>query len=148
MSTPFGIVCYNLHIINKPDGDFMDNITCYQRIRDLREDADKNQKELADALYMQATQYGRYERGEREIPLGIAISIAKYYNVSLDYVAGLSADKNSDFVRLSDKERRLLENYRALSDFDKGQVSGLAEFLSGAGERQCKKRQKSDNNKP
>lgn len=62
----------------------------YQRIRDLREDADKTQAEVAAALGLYTTTYQRYERGEREIPLNIAVSIAKYYNVSLDYIAGLT----------------------------------------------------------
>ena len=65
----------------------------YQRIRDLREDADLTQKQVADKLYMHLTQYRRYECGESEVPLNIAINIAKLYNVSLDYIAGLSNEK-------------------------------------------------------
>ena len=61
----------------------------YQRLRDLREDADKNQTEIADFLGIAQTQYSRYERGEREIPLHHAISLARFYNVSLDYLCGL-----------------------------------------------------------
>lgn len=60
----------------------------YQRIRDLREDNDKRQKDIADALFLQLEVYRRYEVGEREIPFNIAIAIAEYYNVSLDYIAG------------------------------------------------------------
>ena len=60
----------------------------YPRIRDLREDNDKTQKELAQILNMQLTVYQRYERGEREIPLWVAIKIADYYNVTRDYLAG------------------------------------------------------------
>ena len=60
----------------------------YQRIRDLREDKDKTQKEIATYLNMQLTVYQRYERGEREIPLWAAIRLANYYNVSLDYLVG------------------------------------------------------------
>ncbi len=61
----------------------------YIRIKDLREDHDKTQAEVAEALGLYTTTYQRYERGEREIPFDIAIQIAKYYNVSLDYLAGL-----------------------------------------------------------
>ncbi len=61
----------------------------YQRIRDLREDADLTQKQVADILFMQRTTYTRYESGEREIPLNIAIMLAKLYNVSIDYLAGI-----------------------------------------------------------
>ena len=60
----------------------------YQRIRDLREDSDKTQKEIADILNMQLTVYQRYERGERELPLWAAIKLADYYKVSLDYLVG------------------------------------------------------------
>lgn len=65
----------------------------YNRIRDLREDNDLTQKEVADKLFIQREVYRRYETGAREIPFNIAISIAKLYNVSLDYIAGLSNDK-------------------------------------------------------
>ncbi len=60
----------------------------YQRVRDLREDSDKTQKEIADILNMQLTVYQRYERGERELPLWAAIKLADYYQVSLDYLVG------------------------------------------------------------
>ena len=62
----------------------------YQRIRDLREDADLSQKELSEMIHMHKTTYARYETGEREIPLNIAVLLAKHYNVSLDYLAGLT----------------------------------------------------------
>ena len=62
----------------------------YKRIRDLREDNDKTQREIAAVLNMQPTVYQRYERGEREIPLWAAIMLADFYNVSLDYLVGRS----------------------------------------------------------
>ena len=60
----------------------------YPRIRDLREDNDKTQSQIAKVLNMQLTVYQRYERGEREIPFWVAIKLADYYKVSLDYIAG------------------------------------------------------------
>lgn len=60
----------------------------YKRVRQLREDNDKTQKEMADYLNMQPTVYQRYERGERELPLWAAIKLADYYKVSLDYLVG------------------------------------------------------------
>ncbi|MBQ9750696.1 MAG: helix-turn-helix transcriptional regulator [Clostridia bacterium] len=60
----------------------------YRRVRDLREDHDKTQKEIAEILNMQLTVYQRYERGERELPLWAAIKLADYYKVSLDYLVG------------------------------------------------------------
>lgn len=58
----------------------------YPRIRDLREDKDMSQEEIAQLLGTSQTQYSRWERGHREIPLHIAITLAKFYNVSLDYL--------------------------------------------------------------
>ena len=60
----------------------------YRRVRDLREDHDKTQKEIATMLNMQLTVYQRYERGERELPLWAAIRLADYYHVTLDYLVG------------------------------------------------------------
>lgn len=60
----------------------------YKRVRDLREDKDKTQKEIAALLNMQITVYRRYESGERELPLWAAIKLADYYNVTLDYLVG------------------------------------------------------------
>ena len=65
----------------------------YRRIRDLREDSDLTQNQIAEILHMHKTTYRRYETGERELPLNIAISLAKHYNVSLDYLAGLTNKK-------------------------------------------------------
>lgn len=58
----------------------------YRRIRELREDSDKTQREIADFLNMQPTVYQRYERGERELPLWAAIKLADFYHVTLDYL--------------------------------------------------------------
>ena len=60
----------------------------YRRVRDLREDHDKTQKQIAELLNMQLTVYQRYERGERELPLWAAIKLADYYNITLDYLVG------------------------------------------------------------
>ena len=60
----------------------------YRRVRDLREDHDKTQKEMAEILNVQLTVYQRYERGERELPLWAAIKLADYYHVTLDYLVG------------------------------------------------------------
>ena len=65
----------------------------YQRLRDLREDADLKQRQIAELLNMTVQQYSLYERGEREIPFHHVITLAKYYNVSIDYIAGLTNQK-------------------------------------------------------
>ncbi len=61
----------------------------YQRIRDLREDADKSQEEIAKIIGTSQSYYAQYENGKRAIPFERVIILAEYYNVSLDYIAGL-----------------------------------------------------------
>lgn len=60
-----------------------------KRIRDLREDNDKTQKEIADYLGTSQTMYARYERGANELPIRHLIALCDYYNVSADYILGL-----------------------------------------------------------
>ena len=64
----------------------------YPRLRDLREDSDLSIRKLAEMLHMQRTTYHNYETGKRELPFELAITLAKFYNVSLDYIAGLTND--------------------------------------------------------
>lgn len=67
----------------------------YKKLRDLREDTDLKQREVAEILHVSVQQYSLYERGEREIPFHHVITLAKFYNVSIDYIAGLTNNKNS-----------------------------------------------------
>ncbi len=60
----------------------------YRRFRDMREDADLSRRELAEKLNIPQTSYTRYETGQREMPLHIAVKLADFYKVSLDYLAG------------------------------------------------------------
>ena len=60
-----------------------------KRIRDLREDHDKTQQEIAKVLGTSQTMYARYERGANEMPLRHLIKLCNYYNVSADYILGL-----------------------------------------------------------
>jgi len=62
----------------------------YQRIRDLREDNDKTQSQVAELLGIQTTTYRRYEIGERECPTHIIVKLCYLYNVSADYILGLT----------------------------------------------------------
>ena len=61
----------------------------YQRLRDLREDKDKTQQDIAQILGISRQHYSLYEKGDRELPMHHFVTLAKYYNVSLDYLAGL-----------------------------------------------------------
>lgn len=63
------------------------------RIRDLREDADLTQKEIAEYLMCDQSLYSKYERGERVLPLETAIKLAQFYHTSLDYLVGLTSTR-------------------------------------------------------
>ena len=60
-----------------------------KQIRDLREDNDKTQQEIADVLGTSQTMYARYERGANELPIHHLITLCKYYKVSADFILGL-----------------------------------------------------------
>lgn len=61
-----------------------------RRLRDLREDHDKTQQDIADILDTSQTMYARYERGANELPLRHLLKLADYYGVSADYLLGRS----------------------------------------------------------
>ena len=65
----------------------------YQRLKDLREDKDLNQAAIATLLQTTQQTYSLWERGDREIPLHHAITLARFYKCSLDYLAGLTNNK-------------------------------------------------------
>ncbi len=62
----------------------------YRRIRDLREDNDLTQEQLAVYLHCTQVCYSHYENGKRDIPTDVLISLAKFYNTSTDYILGLT----------------------------------------------------------
>jgi len=64
------------------------------RLRDLREDSDIKQREIAEFLHIKQNTYSQYENGERQPPISVLIELARYYNVSVDYILGLTEVKN------------------------------------------------------
>ena len=62
----------------------------YRRLRDLREDNNYTQKEIADVLFTTQPQYYRYESGVRDLPCELLVILAKFYNVSADYILNLT----------------------------------------------------------
>lgn len=103
----------------------------YNRIKDLREDCDKTQQELADYLGTSSQHYGKYELGEAEIPFERAIMLAKYYNVSLDYIAGLTNNKRGlSQGSLSEKQQELIEFIGKLSDEERAKLEKLLKIIS------------------
>ena len=65
----------------------------YSRIRDLREDHDLTQKQIAQMLGMSQTGYSKYETGENDIPAAILIKLADFYKTSTDYLLGSTDEK-------------------------------------------------------
>ncbi|MCF2616136.1 helix-turn-helix transcriptional regulator [Oscillibacter valericigenes] len=70
----------------------------YKRLRDLREDADKPQKDIADYLKCTQVCYSNYEMGKRDIPTDVLIALADYYHTSIDYLLGIT-DKKEPYPR-------------------------------------------------
>lgn len=70
-------------------------MTMKLRIRDLREDNDLSQEKVSKYLMCDQSLYSKYERGEREIPLKLVVDLARFYNVSIDYIVGLTDDPRS-----------------------------------------------------
>lgn len=102
-------------------------MTWFRRLYDLRQDADKRQVDMAGILGIDAFSYGRYERGEREIPLRHLIALADYYNVSVDYILG-RVDQNSGW-----------RNSKLHCNGGKDRMKGycrIAELRKGAGKMQ------------
>lgn len=103
----------------------------YQRLRDLREDKDLMQTDIAKLINLSVRQYGLYERGKTDIPLEKALILSDYYNVSLDYIAGRTNDKigfnKSD---LPNSEIEILKKIRSLSIERKSRLLERLDMLS------------------
>lgn len=70
-------------------------IKFYQRLRDVREDQDKTQDEVAELLETTRQQYSRWESGNYQTPIEIYKKLARYYNLSIDYLSGLIDEPNT-----------------------------------------------------
>ena len=66
----------------------------FKRLKDLRDDHDLKQKHMEEILNTSEGQYGRYERGDRTIPIDLLQKLAKYYNTSIDYIVGETDNPN------------------------------------------------------
>ncbi len=67
----------------------------YTRIKDLREDADLTQRQVAVILHIKQNTYSQYENGQRQLPLDALIALARYYNTSTDYILRLTDEKQA-----------------------------------------------------
>ncbi|VTT37400.1 Cro/CI family transcriptional regulator [Enterococcus casseliflavus] len=77
----------------------------FQRIRDLREDNDLTQHQIATLLNISQSTYSRYENGELDIPIQMLIKLANYYNTSLEYLVNLTEARNTSNRSLKDNSK-------------------------------------------
>ena len=102
----------------------------YQRIRDLREDSDLTQKELCRKLGMHKTTYTNYEQGKHTVPLDFAVTLAEFYQVSIDYLAGITnyphGRSNPEFT---EEQVHIADLYSELSEKNKGRLEYYLEEL-------------------
>lgn len=96
-----------IHLQKYGDNKIMETTIYARRIRDLREDSDKTQQQIADYLGTSQTMYTRYERGANELPVRHLISLCKYYNVSADFILGLSNQKIRLEITPNTRNRRI-----------------------------------------
>lgn len=78
-------------VVNNKDGG---SKMYFKRLKDLREDHDYKQKDIANLLDISQQYYSQYELGKYTMPIELLIKLAKYYNVSLDYLVGLTNSKD------------------------------------------------------
>lgn len=103
----------------------------YQRLRDLREDKDLLQEDIAEIIQSSVRQYGLYERGKTDIPLEKTLKLANFYNVSIDYITGRTNDKKGfNKSDLPDTEVDLLKKFRSLSEKQQGIILGRIEAMT------------------
>lgn len=69
-------------------------VMLFMRLKDLREDSDIKQKDIAKYLNIKQNTYSQYENGQRQLPIDILIKLAEFYKVSTDYILGLTEDRN------------------------------------------------------
>lgn len=101
----------------------------YQRIRDLREDNDLTQNELCKKLYMHKTTYTNYEQGKHTVPLDFAVTLADFYNVSLDYIAGRTNVSCNVCNSISDEAMSIVQKYMSLTERNKGKLEFFLDQL-------------------
>ena len=103
----------------------------FYRIKDLREDSDKKQTEVAEIIEVSEAQYRRYEQGKNTLPFDKAVLLSNYYNVSLDYLAGLTNDKGGLHCNFLDsEEKKLLQGFAELKQDDKNFILQMIDKLS------------------
>lgn len=104
------------------------------RLRDLRNDKDMTQSEVADIIKTSANYYGEYENGKREIPIDRILLLAEFYNVSLDYITrrtnvkSVATNENVP-TKYKPDETALISMYKTLSDRQKRAIHELVRSI-------------------
>lgn len=102
----------------------------YQHLRDLRKGEDLKQTDIGETLEITKQQYQLYESGKREIPFHLAIKLADFYNVSLDYIGSRTNDKNGLYIPdLSAEENKIIRKYRSLDEKSRGKLIERLDML-------------------
>ncbi len=113
----------------------------YQRLKDLREDQDKTQKEIAEIINTSANYYGDYEKGRRDIPTERMVMLADYYKVSMDYITGRTNDKGG-IHSIDETEQELLNLYSKLTLRNKYELIGrIKEIIRMQEEKEIKNKE-------
>ena len=93
----------------------------YERIKELREDNDKSQQAVANYLQIDRKTYCRYENNQHEIKIETLIKLARYYNVTMDYISGVTNEKRSlkttKTIVLTEREKELIKKYNKNEHF-------------------------------
>lgn len=114
----------------------------YQRLKDLREDEELNQGDIAKILNITRQQYQLYESGNREIKFNQVIKLAEFYGVSIDYIAGRTKDKRgltrSD---IAEDETALIKAFRSFSERQKGRIEQVIKDIEKEQEQECKRKE-------
>lgn len=115
-----------------------------KRIKDLRKKRKLTQAELSDSINIGQSTLANFENGKRTIPVDIVIQLAQFFNVSADYLLGLSNSPDAKEVihgeQLSTDEKKLIDNYRTLNSDGKQIVIGKILDLKLAGATASKKK--------
>lgn len=114
----------------------------YQRLKDLRDDEELNQGDIAKVLNITRQQYQLYESGNREIKFNQVIKLAEFYGVSIDYIAGRTKDKRGlTRSELAEDETDLIKKYRSLSERQKGRIDQVMKEIEQEQAQECKRKE-------
>ncbi len=102
----------------------------YTRLKDLREDSDLKQSELCEKINISKNTYVNYEQGKREPPFELIIKLAKFYEVSIDYISGKTNNKKGIYQSdLSEREQKLISMFREMTREEQGRLLERAEII-------------------